>query len=201
MIEPTQAEQVADFMGLNELAKPVDYSTQPVSEESRIEFERAMNIQETSELNLDAMDIQNGFGDEVTQRLFNGISGFDQEYRATMDKLQNYPSYKGYLEEAGLDPMSMDKQPEVTHISNITPTEVQESASTEDNVAAMLDKSVKEFEQQIARQSGYYTASLTYQQEATQWFLSTQFWASKVRVLTSAVSQLTNNVRTLFTSQ
>lgn len=199
MVEPTQAQQLLEYMGMQDGSQQPAYQMNQASEDSKIQFEREMALQDVPAPEQPLFP--NEYGEGVTQRLFNGISDFDQQYRATMEKLQNYPSYKGYLEEAGLDPLSMDKKAESSHISNISGPEVTAPASGDNNVAEMLDKSVKTFEDQIARQSGYYTASLDYQQQATQWFLSTQFWASKVRVLTSAVSQITNNVRTLFTSQ
>lgn len=201
MIETSQLQQLTEYMGLQGGGPAPTHQENMVSEESRIAFEKEMTVQDASGIELEGGMFPNEYGEDLSQRLFNGISDFDQEYQATMDKLQNYPSYKGYLEQAGIGPTSQMQNESSGHVSNIPETSAVESVEKEDNVAAMLEKSVNTFEENLSRQSGYYTSALTYQQESTQWFLSTQFWASKVKVLTSAVSQLTNNVRTLFTSQ
>ncbi|MEE4379286.1 MAG: hypothetical protein V2J55_17505 [Candidatus Competibacteraceae bacterium] len=161
-----------------------------------------------------------GKAGEFSDKLMNGIVQMDQNYQKIMDRLFEWPSFRTYLQQqspsagadqvvhhntldTGINPSAdFDTYMDKTIATDITAdtTPIHHSNLNTDETAAAIEEFSDRLHAIQERNKATYEAGLEYSGESTRWYLSTEFWLTKVRILTSAVSQTSQGLTTLFRS-
>jgi hypothetical protein len=158
---------------------------------------------------------------EFGEKLLRGVVEMDQNYQKIMDRLFDWPSFRSYLQkqvpEAGnngqvihhsrLD-SGTEAMPDFDAYMNRTiasethtpPATVHHSHVHADETGAALEEFSAKLDAIRERTHTMYEAGIEYSSESTRWYLSTEFWLTKVRILTSAVAQTSQGLTTLFRS-
>ncbi|MGF1547439.1 MAG: hypothetical protein ACFCUG_08935 [Thiotrichales bacterium] len=140
-------------------------------------------------------------GESANFDVMNRLAGINNEYEGVVQRLQDWPTFRTYMEQHGiLDDSPLAEQSGPKHVSNVdeaTGAGLDRKATIEDYVREGIER----MEQMHQTTQAYYGAGAEYTQDSARWFMSTEFWLTKIKVLTSAVSQAGTAVRTLFTSQ
>lgn len=141
----------------------------------------------------------------LTERFQSGIASIDSEFKGTMGRMESWPTFKNYLErfDTTLEKsISLDPDNNVRHVTNIdTSNDVLDvngenvALSNEDGSGSPL---VDKFEDMQEVSQNYYNAATQYNTESTMWYLKAEFWMTKVKVITSAMSQVSQGIKTLF---
>ncbi|MGV6817624.1 MAG: hypothetical protein ACWA44_10215 [Thiotrichales bacterium] len=198
----TPAQQLAEYLAQQSIS-PNDLQKHNTADAAYFErlMEQSSNQAERLGLNNNQAGIDLGEG-KATNQIFEMLSSLDGDYRQTVERLQNWPSFDHYLEREGVNGRhgSSDNIDQIKgHRSNIDTMSLVETS--ESSKEGSLDTGITELDRIQKQQQGYFNAGMDYQYDSTKWFLSAEFWMTKVKLMTSAVSQVSNSVRTLFTSQ
>ncbi|NJN46843.1 MAG: hypothetical protein HC808_10625 [Candidatus Competibacteraceae bacterium] len=157
---------------------------------------------------------------EFGDKLMSGVVQMDQNYQKIMDRLFEWPSFRTYLQQqspsAGGDQVihhstldtRVDASPDFDAYMDLTiasgneadTAPVHHSNLNTDETAAAIEEYSDKLQAIQERNKAIYEAGLEYSSESTRWYLSTEFWLTKVRILTSAVSQTSQGLTTLFRS-
>ncbi|MGF1643368.1 MAG: hypothetical protein ACFCUJ_06950 [Thiotrichales bacterium] len=134
--------------------------------------------------------------------VMNRLAGINDEYNGVVDRLRDWPTFRTYMEQHGVldDSPLAERSAGPRHLSNIeeaTGSDLARKATIEDHVREGIER----MEKMHQTTQAYYGAGSEYTQDSARWFMNTEFWLTKIKVLTSAVSQAGTAVRTLFTSQ
>jgi len=134
------------------------------------------------------------------QNLLGSISEMDGGYRQITERITDWPSFSSYLENRGIGTLGpvMDQ---TGHISNIDEVLAKRVPETSQDLGTQVDQAYQKLEAHQKEANEFYAAGLDYQQDSAIWFLGTEFWLTKVKVLTSAVTQVSSGLKTLFMSQ
>lgn len=198
----TPAQQLAEYLAQQSIS-PNDLQKHNTADAAY--FERLMKQSSNQAESLGLNIIQAGGeleGGKATNQIFEMLSSLDGDYRQTVERLQNWPSFDHYLEREGVNGRrgSNDNIDQIKgHRSNIDTMSLVETS--ESSKEGSLDTGITELDRIQKQQQGYFNAGMDYQYDSTKWFLSAEFWMTKVKLMTSAVSQVSHSVRTLFTSQ
>lgn len=198
----TPAQQLAEYLAQQSIS-PNDLQKHNTADAAY--FERLMKQSSNQAESLGLNKIQAGGeleGGKATNQIFEMLSSLDGDYRQTVERLQNWPSFDHYLEREGVNGRrgSNDNIDQIKgHRSNIDTMSLVETS--ESSKEGSLDTGITELDRIQKQQQGYFNAGMDYQYDSTKWFLSAEFWMTKVKLMTSAVSQVSHSVRTLFTSQ
>ncbi|MFK8067903.1 MAG: hypothetical protein AB8D52_06640 [Gammaproteobacteria bacterium] len=138
---------------------------------------------------------EQSFGD----KLIESVSEMDGSYTNIMGHLKDWPNFESYLSRQGVTPtQELNNGEGITHISNLGKSdEIGNPESTAETVKNSHDR----MEQMQEKHDAFQAAGIQYSQDSMRWSMSTEFWLSKVRILTSAVSQVSTGLRTLFNAQ
>ena len=141
---------------------------------------------------------QDGSGIE---RIMSGLAEMDGGYREITGRITDWPSFSSYLERHGISgPNGISERD--GHVSNIDDVMLKvTSQAASDDPQLQVEQVARKLEAQQRRNTEFYTAGIEYQRDSAAWFLGTEFWLTKVKVLTAAVSQVGRGLRTLFMSQ
>lgn len=149
-------------------------------------------------------DSSNSFFDQLQQ----GIAGIDTDFKQTMNRVESWPSFSSYVErfdttlEEGIKDSTSSG---VKHISNVDDfsndkLDVSTSNGVADSAAEKQSQVADRYAEMQHKTQLHYQAGAQYNTESTLWFLKAEFWMTKVKVLTSAVSSASQGVKTIFTS-
>lgn len=198
----TPAQQLAEYLAQQSIS-PNELQKHNTADAAY--FERLMKQSSNQAESLGLNKIQAGGeleGGKAINQIFEMLSSLDGDYRQTVERLQNWPSFDHYLEREGVNGRrgSNDNIDQIKgHRSNIDTMSLVETS--ESSKEGSLDTGITELDRIQKQQQGYFNAGMDYQYDSTKWFLSAEFWMTKVKLMTSAVSQVSHSVRTLFTSQ
>ena len=138
----------------------------------------------------------------VTQKLIEGITQVDSDYQSIIGKLNAWPDFDGYLAKRGVSKKEqLEPSVGITHISNIDDIQKASENSTPISNQELLEEKSNKVEALQKEQQAYYSAGIEYSQDSTLWSMNSTFWLSKIKILTSAVSQVSSGLKTLFMSQ
>ena len=175
-------------------------NSQSVQKQS-LSFQQSLTV-EDGPLEINLLGVSNNEDPSVIQKLTQGITEVDADYLKIIDRLNSWPDFNGYLEKRGVSTENkMDQSVGITHISNID--EVQAASGDDPSLSTqdVLNEKYNKMESLQKEQLEYYSAGIEYSQDSTLWSMNSTFWLSKIKILTSAVSQVNSGLKTLFTSQ
>lgn len=206
MTDPlTPAQQLVEYLYQNSRTQPI--ATQQPTTADVERFNRMLAAEERRsesigiETTSSSLTAHQGVdAGNFSDKVFNAISELDNDYRSTIGRLQDWPSFGAYLQREGvsMDQQRISSSESINHVSNIDEVQTSDTATT---AKASLQTGIDKLAEYQQTQHAFYNAGMDYQYDSTRWFLSAEFWMTKVKVLTSAVSQVSNSVRTLFSSQ
>jgi hypothetical protein len=138
----------------------------------------------------------------IVESLMQGVSEIDADYQGIMNRLNSWPNFGSYLEKQGVIPQNqMNQSAGITHVSNVDALQSTMETSEPLSIEQVLDEKQIRMEELQKEQQAYYSAGIEYTQDSTLWSMNSTFWLSKIKILTSAVSEVSQGLRTLFTSQ
>ena len=138
----------------------------------------------------------------VPELISKSIAEVDTNYNKIINRVNDWPSFDTYLEDHGISlGGTMDKEVGISHISNVDELKISEGEGKELSMREMLNKSEDKMKALHEEQTKLYSAGVEYAKDSTVWSMSTTFWLSKMKILTSAVSQANSGLKTLFMSQ
>lgn len=141
----------------------------------------------------------------LAEKFQSGIASIDSEFKGTMGRMEAWPTFKNYLErfDTTLEKsISLDPDNNVRHVTNIDTSNDALDVNGK-NVALSNDDGnsnplVDKYEDMRAVTEKYYNAGVQYNTESTMWYLKAEFWMTKVKVITSSMSQVSQGIKTLF---
>lgn len=163
-----------------------------------LRFEQAMgNLRpEKNEavLSLKPQFTVNPVSSDMTSQMAAKMKEVDGTYKSIVDRMMNWKRFSDFKVENGLKPAS-----DTGHVSNISKvsTEVPFIKDGKLNIEAFGNQ-LKSFEDHNAK---LYKAGAEFMRESSTWQLSTHFWLSKLKIITSTVSSASNGVKMLFRGQ
>lgn len=139
---------------------------------------------------------------KIMSDLMQNVSDIDTEHKQILNRVMDWPNFNEYLESRNITLNGRDLNENnmgITHISNVDDSilEVREPVTAKD----IVEQSRIQLQEGIERQRDFKEAGIEFTQDSARWSINTNFWLTKVKVLTAAVSQLNNGLKTLFTSQ
>lgn len=167
-------------------------------------YQQSLTIDNESSIPLEAVRIEGQKIEDtnVTTKLIQGITEIDSDYQSIMGRLNTWPDFNGYLEKRGVSEESkLEPNIGITHISNID--DIAKATETNEPMTnlELLDEKSQKVEALQKEQQAYYAAGLEYSKDSTLWSMNSTFWLSKIKILTSAVSEVSRGFKTLFMSQ
>ena len=174
-----------------------------------IDFENAMSAGEIGNnpavsddvLQLGGIGEVSPAGDSrLAQDLMSSLSEMDGGYRQITERITDWPSFSSYLDSHGVGANSATADQD-GHVSNIDEVIAKQIPETTEDLGTQVNQAYKKLEAHQRSAHEFYAAGLEYQQDSATWFLGTEFWLTKVKVLTSAVTQVSTGLKTLFMSQ
>ncbi len=152
----------------------------------------------------DSLTVESGevIGDDPTvlERVLSGVAEMDGGYREITGRITQWPSFSSYLERHGISGVGGVAERD-GHVSNVDDVSMRVTPTLSSDPQAQVEELARKLENQHRVNAEFYAAGLEYQRDSAAWYLGTEFWLTKVKVLTSAVSQVGRGLRTLFMSQ
>ncbi len=187
---------------------PQTTTAQPVGDPEAVKaFNYSLQVRETEssdwqEVRTPAAAEFNRNDGSIGSGLIQAITEMDANYRDAISRIQNWPGFGAYLEKHGVTLGTEDtpKSSAYRHVSNVAEVDAARSETRVD-AAQMLEQGISKMNEIQAKSQAYYNAGMEYEYDSAKWFLTTEFWMTKVKILTSAVTQVSNSLRTLFNSQ
>lgn len=136
----------------------------------------------------------------VIDSVLSGVSQMDGGYRDITARVAEWPSFSSYLDQRGVSGVGVIGE-DSGHISNIDDILMQKLPDTAVDPQERVTEAFNRIEHEQHMQKEFYAAGIEYQKDSAMWFLGAEFWLTKVKVLTSAVSQVSNGLKTLFMSR
>ncbi len=136
----------------------------------------------------------------VFDRVMSGVAQMDGGYREAVGRVSDWPSFSSYLNRHGISgPDGISERD--GHISNIDEVLMRAAPEISSDPQTQVEQISQKLDQQHRLNNEFYAAGIEYQRDSAAWYLGTEFWLTKVKVLTAAVSQVSRGLRTLFMSQ
>lgn len=137
------------------------------------------------------------------EKVMETVVEIDSNHNKVINRLNDWPDFSSYLEKRGmsLGAGAMDKNTGITHVSNVDDIQQLSRSDAPLTNQERLDEVSKKMESTQERQMKYQSAALEYSRDSTVWSANTNFMMTKIKLLTSAVSQVNKGLKTLFTSQ
>lgn len=176
MLEPVSALQplAEAFLQPARLFPPLP---PPASDVAR--FEAALNgaAAPGDSLIVEPAQRTGSLGDQI----WRNVVEIDKTYRALVERVSDWPSLEPYL----------DKHPPAATGAPLIP---EAGGSTDPERFATQLEGLKQ------QSDAFYAAGIEYARDSTRWFLQTEFWLTKMRLLAAAVSQTSQGLTTLLRS-
>jgi len=136
---------------------------------------------------------------QLGDKLQQGLMKIDENYRAVLSRLMGESHFDSYLEKHGV--AISQKASEIVgpqHVSNIQTVATVPDAVNTSGSEKGAESPIEKFEQLNNEAKAYYSAGVEYTRDSTRWFMTTEFWLTKLKILTSAVTQTSTGLKTLF---
>lgn len=158
------------------------------------------NIVIGDSLTIDRAGASDGSDPGVFDRVMSGVAQMDGGYREAVGRASDWPSFSSYLNRHGISgPGGISERD--GHVSNIDDVLMRAAPEISSGPHNQVEQISQKLDQQHRMNSEFYSAGIEYQRDSAAWYLGTEFWLTKVKVLTAAVSQVSRGLRTLFMSR
>lgn len=136
------------------------------------------------------------------EKIMQTVVDIDSDHNKIINRLNDWPDFNNYLEKRGISfGDQMGENTGITHISNVDDIQQASDLNTPLTPEERLEKMSKNMDDARERHMEYQAAAVEYTRDSTVWSSNAQFFSTKVKLLTAAVSQVNSGLKTLFTSQ
>ena len=151
-------------------------------------------------LSVDRAEMPEAGNQALLERIMSGVAEMDGGYREITGRITQWPSFSSYLERHGISEVDGISERD-GHVSNVDQVLAKLTPAVSSDPQSQLEQVTQAMEKQHRVNTEFYAAGVEYQRDSAAWYLGTEFWLTKVKVLSSAVSQVGRGLRTLFMSQ